>query len=120
MTKAKRVNSRGGGMPEKPQFDGDILWYGELVVKNYSQPATAQRIVLEAFEEDGWPREIDDPLPPQPGINPKKRLHDTINNLNRNQRVPLLKFSCCRCGQGIRWESNGSHELNKKCRRKFS
>jgi hypothetical protein len=91
-----------------------------VVVKDFQQPAPSQKAALWAFEEEGWKRTMDDPLPPEPGLDRKRRLHDTVNNLNRNQRVPLLKFSCCRCGEGLRWEWNGTPKPKKKRRRKSS
>ena len=40
------------------------LWLGDRLVKRFRRSATAQEIVLAAFEEEGWPRHIDDPLLP--------------------------------------------------------
>ena len=47
---------------------------------------------------------IDDPLPRNPQIDPQRRLHDTINSLNRNQRHQLLHFGADGLGRGVRWE----------------
>ena len=63
-----------------------------------------QVLILAAFEEEGWPDRIDDPLPPLRDINPKCRLHDTIKWLNRNQEIRLLQFSGDGKGQGVRWK----------------
>ena len=60
-------------------------------------------MILAAFEEEGWPPRIDDPLPPKPDQDPKRRLHDTINSLNRNQQHLLIQFFGDGSGQGIRW-----------------
>ena len=57
-----------------------------------------------AFEEDGWPARIDDPLPPAKKIDAKQRLHDTIKNLNRNQKQRLIRFMGDGTGQGVRWK----------------
>jgi hypothetical protein len=46
---------------------------------------------------------IDDPLPPQADQDPKRRLHDTINALNRKQRQRVIRFSGDGTGQGVRW-----------------
>ncbi len=64
-------------------------------------------MVLTAFEEEAWPVRIDDPLPPHPEQDPKRRLHDTITSLNRHQRRPLIRFVGDGSGEGIRWESLG-------------
>jgi hypothetical protein len=79
------------------------LRVGSDLVKQFKQPAPNQEIIISAFEEEGWPDVIDDPLPPRAQQDAKRRLHDTINNLNRNQKRPLLRFSGNGCGQGVRW-----------------
>jgi hypothetical protein len=77
---------------------------GERIVKEFKLPALNQETVLTAFQEEGWPPCIDDPLPPAAGIDPKRRLHDTIKNLNRNQKHYLVRFMGNGTGQGVRWE----------------
>jgi hypothetical protein len=37
-------------------------------------------------------------------IEPKRRLHDTIARLNRNQRHPLLRFLGDGTALGLSWE----------------
>jgi hypothetical protein len=90
------------------------LRLGRAVVKRFKLPAVNQETVLAAFEEDGWPVHIDDPLPPRPDLDPKRRLHDTINSLNRNQKRPLIRFLGDGSGQGVRWElvESPPHESN--------
>jgi len=46
---------------------------------------------------------VDDPLPPRPNQDPKKRLHSTISNLNRNQENRLLHFEGGGNGESICW-----------------
>jgi hypothetical protein len=88
-----------------PTWDRDRqeLRLGGVVVKQFKVPALNQEIILAAFEEEGWPVRIDDPLPPRPKQDPKRRLHDTINSLNRNQKHRLLRFLGDGSGQGVRW-----------------
>lgn len=43
-------------------------------------------LILDAFQEEGWPDRIDSPLPDDP-----KTLHDTITSLNRN--LISIKFT---------------------------
>ncbi|MCU0872242.1 MAG: hypothetical protein MUE50_07840 [Pirellulaceae bacterium] len=90
----------------RPKWDPERqeLRVGDLVVKQFKVPAANQERILAAFEEDGWPIRIDDPLPPASDQDPKRRLHDTINSLNRNQKRHLLRFLGDGTGQGIRWE----------------
>jgi len=63
-----------------------------------------QEVILMAFEEEHWPPRIDDPLPVHPDLIPKRRLHDTIKSLNRNQKTCLIRFRGDGTGEGIRWE----------------
>jgi hypothetical protein len=92
--------------PGRPHWDAERqeLRMGRVVVKQFKVPARNQEIVLAAFEEEGWPCRIDDPIPPQYEIDPKRRLHDTINSLNRCQRSALIRFLGDGRGLGIRWE----------------
>jgi hypothetical protein len=89
-----------------PQWDTDRrkLWYREQLVKWYRQPAELQETILTAFEEDGWPPRMDDPLPMVDGIVPRERLHDTLKRLNRDQVTPLLLFRRDGSGEGVTWE----------------
>src|SRR5207247_9758075 len=93
-----------------PRWDSERreLRWGELVVKQFRVPAPNQETVLAAFEEEGWPRRIDDPLPPRADQDPKCRLHDTINKLNRNQQQPLIHFRGDGMGRGLHWEPGAS------------
>ncbi len=79
------------------------LRVGGVVVKQFKVPAANQEAILAAFEEEGWPIRVDDPLSPQPDQEPKTRLHHTINSLNRNQQHPLVRFTGDGSGQGVRW-----------------
>ena len=90
-----------------PNWDKDRrqLRLGGHTVKHYKVPAANQEIILAVFEEEGWPHRIDDPLPLTGSIEPKRRLHDTINSLNRNQRESLLRFSGDGNGEGVCWET---------------
>jgi hypothetical protein len=92
--------------PLAPKWDRDRqeLRLGDTVVKQFKLPAANQERILAAFEEEGWPVHIDDPLPPSPDQEPKRRLHDTINSLNRNQKVSLIRFVGDGTGQGVRWQ----------------
>ena len=70
-------------------------------------PARNQELVLTVFQEEGWPKEIDDPLVPIGGRQSKERLHDTIKNLNRSQKIRLIQFRGNGTGEGIVWQYTG-------------
>jgi hypothetical protein len=100
--------STTNGVPNavKPTWDPDRqqLRVGDRIVKEFKVPAPNQETILAAFEEEQWPPRIDDPLTPVAEQDPKRRLHDTINSLNRNQKRPLVRFFGDGSGQGVRWE----------------
>jgi hypothetical protein len=89
--------------PEKPRWDSTArkLWLGPCLVKEFLRPSVCQVLILEAFEEQDWPESIDDPLPITHDIDPKRRLHDAIKRLNRNQHCPTLSFHGNGNGEGI-------------------
>lgn len=93
-------------LSDTPRWDRDRqeLRLGAVVVKQFKVPAVNQEKVLAAFEEEGWPVHVDDPLSPQADQDPKRRLHDTINSLNRSQKQPLIRFYGDGSGQGLCWE----------------
>lgn len=96
-----------------PQWDSDRqeLRLGYLVVKRFKVPAPNQVMILAAFQEEGWPSRVDDPLAPRSEIDPKRRLHDTVNSLNRSQRSRVVHFHGDGSGKGICWELVGSRSF---------
>lgn len=98
----------GNGQPAStvPHWDEcrRELRIGDLVIKQFKRPAGNQELILAAFEEEGWPPRIDDPLPPSNGIDPKQRLHDTIQRLNQHQLQSRIRFRGDGMGRGVRWE----------------
>jgi hypothetical protein len=89
-----------------PRWDRDRheLRVGTRLVKQFKLPSPNQERILMALEEETWPVRIDDPLPPSKKLDAKQRLHDTIKNLNRNQKHRLIRFMGDGTGQGVRWE----------------
>jgi len=92
-----------------PRYFPDLkeLWFQGTLVKRFKVPAHNQELILSAFEEEGWPPHLDDPLPPLDGIEPKRRLHDAVGKLNRNQHQRMLHFRGAGDGRGLRWEAAG-------------
>lgn len=80
------------------------LLVNQQLIKRYRWPAENQEAVLNAFQEEGWPARIDDPIPPQSNIDPKRRLADTIKCLNRNHLVHLVRFRGDGTGEGVLWD----------------
>ncbi len=90
----------------KPSWDGERheLRCAGKVVKKFKWRAANQETILAAFEEEGWPAHIDDPLPQQTEIDPKRRLADAIKSLNRHQKFSLVRFCGDGTGEGVLWE----------------
>ena len=101
-------NSRSvnGSTTVQPVWDRQRreLRIGEILVKRFKWPAENQERVLDAFQENGWPDYLDDPLKRHPKICPKRRLHDTLKCLNRKQINEVIKFRGDGTGLGIRLE----------------
>ena len=103
--KLRASSSPSAGRP-KPRWYPELheLHFNSSVIKRFKLPARNQELILAAFEEEGWPSRIDDPLPPTGDLDPRQRLRNTIVTLNRHQLTPLLHFRCDGTGCGIQWE----------------
>ena len=86
-----------------PQWDDQTreLRWGDAVCKRFRQRAANQTRVLGVFEEEKWPRRIDDPLPQARDMDPKRRLRDTVKALNHN--LKHVGFECDGTGEGVIW-----------------
>ena len=80
------------------------LIVGGQVVKRFRQPASNQEAVLAAFEEEGWPHRVYDPLPLKEDLDAKQRLHETIKSLNGHRRARIMRFFGDGTGEGVCWE----------------
>jgi hypothetical protein len=89
-----------------PSWDPNrrVLCWNGRIVKQFRVPSPTQEAILAAFEEEGWPAAIDDPLPPHLDQEPKRRMRNTIQHLNSNQKNRLLCFHGDGSGQRILWE----------------
>ncbi len=90
----------------KPVWDGERhqFFVCDQLVKEFKVPSPNQETILTAFQEEDWPIRIDDPLPPSLHADCKRRLHDTIKSLNRNQKQSLIRFMGDGTGEGVLWE----------------
>jgi hypothetical protein len=103
---AKPVRDALAGKALHPHWDSlrrELTLDGQ-VVKRFRVPARNQETVLMAFEEEGWPAVVLDPLPPQDEQDGKQRLHDTIKSLNRSRLARVIRFSGDGTGEGVLWE----------------
>ncbi len=95
-----------GDHQQTPVWDSNRreLRLGDRVVKLFRWPAQNQETILNAFQAQGWPAMIADPLPQDPNICAKRRLHDTIKCLNRRRIQKLIKFRGDGTGRGVKLE----------------
>ncbi len=109
---ASGANGRHHQDARRPRWDSErrVLGVNGMIVKCFKWVAVNQQAILCAFEEEGWPPRIDDPLPPQPDQDAKRRLSDTIKCLNRKQTNPLVHFRGDGTGEGVVWEFVSSSE----------
>ena len=84
------------------------LSLGDVIVKRFAVPARNQQLILSAFQEEGWPQHIDDPLPGNDKGTCKARLHDAINRLNGKQLDPSIRFHGNGHGNGVFWRLSRS------------
>jgi hypothetical protein len=105
VTGVRLVHCEGNGY-QLPHWNADLRKprLGGLLIKAFKQPARNQVTILAAFEEEGWPRRIYNPLAPPPGQDGKQRLHDAITRLNRHHARRLIHIRSDNNGEGIRWE----------------
>jgi hypothetical protein len=101
----ERHASFDGKAPLRPKWDAcdGCLYFRGNVAKRFRNAARNQRLILAAFEEQGWDERIDDPLPGTDGKVPKHRLKDTIKSLNRN--LQFIRFLGDGTGTGVEWQS---------------
>jgi hypothetical protein len=97
-----------GGPPAqvRPRWDGSRrLWYGALLVKEFSREAPDQRTLLDALERAGWPDVFTNPLLGGSPAECRLRLRQTVKSLNRRRASLVLHFQAIRGGQALRWRA---------------
>jgi hypothetical protein len=105
---AARDGDRPQGVPnaaDVPCWDSSKreLWWRGRCVKRFQREGGNQRLLLAAFQAQCWAARIEDPFPARTGVNPKKRLRETIKSLNRGQAA--LRFRGDGSSRGVRWEA---------------
>jgi hypothetical protein len=103
---SQHLQTAQNALAVRPQWDNEYrtLRVGQYVIKEYHVPCLSQEAILVAFQEEGWPHRIYDPLPPEGDIDPKSRLHDTIKRLNRHHKHQIIRFRGDGTGEGVCWE----------------
>jgi hypothetical protein len=116
---SRRVEERGGTVvgarspAAAPRWDGERrrLWLGPRLLKEFRQPAPYQTTLLATFEEEAWAEHVADPLPLSTGEredDARRRLHETIKNLNRGLPSGTIRFRGDGTGRGVVWEHDAT------------
>jgi hypothetical protein len=63
------------------------LWVGDVMVKRLDIRAKSQSLILRAFQEEGWPARIDNPIPPE-GDDDKHRLREVVRCRAASLQLP--------------------------------
>jgi len=94
--------------PKIPSWDSKTraLHLGAEPVAIFDSPAPVPELILAAFEEEGWPARIDDPLRPVGEADHKARLCKAIHRLNKHVNSPHIHFCADGSGQGVCWHRN--------------
>jgi hypothetical protein len=74
------------------------LTYQGKVIRILNAKGKDIRLILDAFEEQGWPSRVDNPLP---GGKDSRKLRRAIENLNKF--LTTLRFSADGAAAGILW-----------------
>jgi hypothetical protein len=64
------------------------------------------RVVLDAFEAQGWPRRIANPLRAGNGVTAKRKLQQTVKSLSERLRGTGLRLRMDGEAMGVCWESD--------------
>ena len=99
-------NNRRVSRISLPVWDAEnrTLYVDKVLVKRFKWRAENQEAILSAFQEEGWPRRVDDPLPPKEEQDSKRRLSDTIKCLNKKHAAERIRFHGDGTGEGVVWE----------------
>ncbi len=81
-------------MAERPIWNARLgeLWWHASLIKRFREDAANQRCVLDGFQDGGWMRVNENPLPAHRGLNRKRQLKYTIRDLNRGQHPTQVRF----------------------------
>jgi hypothetical protein len=92
------VSNRHKQIPVWNDSAGELRLNGELV-REVVPRAKNVRLILNAFQEDGWPIRVDSPLP---GGRNSRALREAVRNLK--DRITRIEFFCDGKGEGVRWQ----------------
>jgi hypothetical protein len=89
-----------------PRWDSRhlVLRVDEIAVTELLAKSRNQLAILAAFEAQGWPRRIDNPLECDCPARRAQALADAVHGLNRNLRAKVIRFHTAEKGGSARYE----------------
>lgn len=114
LLKAIGDEATAGGTPRWIARTGELWFDGEIVrqVRNAARATLVVRI-LEAFEESGWPRTIDDPVTSGGDSSQRRRAIESLN-----KGLARIRFACTGDGMSFGWEVKPKRAGKKSSRSK--
>ena len=94
----------GPGRPQ-PEWDSGrrILRVADFT-RRINPNAKNLILILDSFQELGWPPGVDNPVPPIGDKTPEKTLRDAVTGLNKGMEDCPIKFAMRNSGEGIGWD----------------
>jgi hypothetical protein len=76
-----------------------------ILAKTFRKYSPNQELLLDAFEQVAWAREVHDPLPMDDGVIPADRLRETVKRLNRSVEPHTVRFGTTANGRRAYWRA---------------
>jgi len=96
---ANRRPASGEGNLPRPRWDGRILYFGDVVCKQFTVDAPVQHKIIEGFQRVNWERRIRSPVQKHELANAVKKLNADL----KKHRSPILfRRDGSRAG-GVEW-----------------
>jgi hypothetical protein len=101
---ANAAIGEAGATPTWNDGLGTLAFKGVMVL-TIEKSAKNLRAILNAFERQGWPAWIPNPIKPAFDTDDRQRLADAVYKLNRGTRVTrMISFRRDGQGKGIIWQ----------------
>ena len=93
-------DANAAGTPRWISRTGELWFDGHVArtIRNQTKASTIVRII-EAFEESGWPRTIDDPITAGGDSAQRRRAVESLND-----GLKRMRFTCAGDGESFAWE----------------
>jgi hypothetical protein len=80
-----------------------VLYWRDEPIKTWVREAGNQELILLVFEEQDWQKVIYDPLPYDPELESKDRLHEAVKSLNKRLKPGTIRFFTTGMGTAVGW-----------------